>query len=58
MLCDVPSLELASALAEIEPSSRCRLSALAVMDVVHGKDLKGGTFLKSVNIGENTSFRK
>jgi hypothetical protein len=55
MLCDVPSLELASALAEIEPSRRCRL---AVMDVVHGKDLKGGTVLKAVNIGENTSFRK
>jgi hypothetical protein len=58
MLCDVPSLELASALAEIEPSRRCRLSALAVMDAVHGKDLTGGTVLKSVNIGENTSFRK
>jgi hypothetical protein len=58
MLCDVPSLELASTLAEIEPSRRCPLSALAVMDVVHGKDLKGGTVLKAVNIGENTAFRK
>jgi hypothetical protein len=58
MMCDVPSLELASALAEIELSRRCHLSALAVMDVVHGKDLKGGTVLKAVNIGENTSFRK